>query len=355
MDEAKDTAPRDEVRFLRRVLIAFAILVLALLLWQVRQALLLVFGGVVFAVLLLALAHPIERRLGLSRGLSFAVVGVGLAMALGAAMMLVGTEVAAQIGQFREQLPKAVAAAEDRFGISIPFLGEMVEGGGAPDADPATLGTLAGHAATAGGLVLNAASALVLVLVGGVFLASDPALYQRGLGLLLPRGQQARTQAALENSGHALRLWLLAQLASMAIVGVAAGLGAWVIGLPSPLALGLFAGLAGFVPLIGAVAGALPALLLALAEGGRAVLWTALLFVAIQQIESNMIAPLLQKNMMAMPPALMLFAVVAVGLLFGIPGILLAAPLTVVAFVLTKQLYVRDTLGHRTDIPGEAG
>ncbi|MGK7871643.1 AI-2E family transporter [Falsiroseomonas sp. E2-1-a20] len=73
------------------------------------------------------------------------------------------------------------------------------------------------------------------------------------------------------------------------------------IGRPSPLALGLFAGLVGFVPLRGGVAGAVPPLLLALATGGDALLWTAVPFLAIQQLESNMILPLAEKHMLSMP------------------------------------------------------
>ncbi|MBU8539502.1 AI-2E family transporter [Falsiroseomonas tokyonensis] len=345
---------RAEVAFLRRVLIVAAVVVLALLLWQVRDALLLTFGGVVVAALLLAAAEPVERHLGLSRSWSLLLVGLLIGGGLALAGMLVGSEVTAQIGQLWGRLPDAVRALEERFGVAIPALQgggqEGAEGGGL---DTSLLGTLAGHAATAGSMVVNAASALVLAVVGGFFLASSPDLYRRGVVKLLPREQHARADEALVASGKALRLWLAAQLVSMAIVGTLAGLGSWLVGLPSPLALGLFAGLAGFVPLIGAVVGALPALLLALSEGGNAFLWTGLLFLAIQQLESNMIMPLVEKHMVSMPPALMLFAVVAVGLLFGLPGVLLAAPITVVVFVLVKKLYVRETLGQPTEVPGE--
>ena len=96
-----------------------------------------------------------------------------------------------------------------------------------------------------------------------------------------------------------------------------------------------------------------PALLVALSDGGSAVAWTALLFVAVQQLESNVIEPLVQRRMVEIPPALLLFAVVAVGLLFGAPGVIMAAPLTVVAYVVVKKLYVRQVLGQETPVPGE--
>lgn len=343
-----------EVAFLRRVLIVAAVVLLLLAMWQIRYALLLAFGGVVVAAMLLAAAAPLERHAGLSRTWSLALVGVLICLGLGLAGMLVGSEVTAQVGQLWSRLPEAVSAFEDRFDVDLPSMeGVQRAEQGPAGLDTSLIGTLAGHAATAGRIFLDAASALVVAVVGGFFLASNPSLYRRGVEKLLPREQHARADEALVASGRALRLWLGAQLISMTIVGTLAGLGTWMLGLPSPLALGLFAGLAGFVPLIGAVAGAVPALLLALAEGGNAFLWTGLLFLGIQQLESNMILPLVEKHMVSMPPALMLFAVVAVGLLFGLPGVILAAPITVVAFVLVKMLYVRETLGQDTEVPGE--
>ncbi|MGG5889864.1 AI-2E family transporter [Falsiroseomonas sp. HC035] len=369
-DKANTASPaaggvRGDVAFLRRVLIVAAVILLLLLLWQVREALLLTFAGVLVAVLLLAVAKPVEARIGLSRTLSLLAVGLALAALLGLAGVLVGSEVTTQVAQLWEQLPRAIGAFEHRFDVDIPPLGEAArqaggegggEAGGRADGgffDASVLRTLAGHAATAGTMIVNALSALVIAAVGGFFLAMDPAMYRKGVVMLVPVEQQGRVEDALLATGNALRMWLGAQMVSMCIVGTLAGLGTWLIGLPSPLALGLFAGLVGFVPLLGAVAGAVPPLLLALAAGGDALLWTAVLFLAIQQLESNMILPLVEKHMVSMPPALMLFAVVAVGLLFGLPGVILAAPITVVAYVLVKQLYVRETLGQQTEVPGE--
>ena len=200
-----------------------------------------------------------------------------------------------------------------------------------------------------GTVVANALSAVILAAVGGAFIAADPRLYRRGLVKLLPRSQHARAEDALETSGRALRRWLLAQPIAMALVGVVVGFGTWLIGLPAPLALALFAALTGFVPIIGAV----PALLLALTQGGGAFPWTLLLFVAVQQVESNLIMPSLQRLMVQIPPVPLLFAVIAMGAALGSTGVILAAPMTVVAYVLVKQLYVRRTLGESTEVPGE--
>jgi predicted PurR-regulated permease PerM len=107
------------------------------------------------------------------------------------------------------------------------------------------------------------------------------------------------------------------------------------------------------MPFIGPVIGALPAVLLALTVSPETALYTALAFVVIQQLENNVIFPLAGNEVLSVPPALGLFAIVAAGVLFGPLGLLLGFPLAVIAFVLVKKLYVRETLGEETPVPGE--
>ena len=139
----------------------------------------------------------------------------------------------------------------------------------------------------------------------------------------------------------------------MLLVGVVTTLGLYAIGLPSALALGLIAGLAEFVPLVGPVFSAIPALLVALSVGGQTVFWVLGLYIVVQQLEGNLITPVIQRQTVDLPPALTLFALIAIGVLFGPLGVLLSTPLAVVIFVCVKQLYVRETLHEETEIPGE--
>jgi predicted PurR-regulated permease PerM len=170
---------------------------------------------------------------------------------------------------------------------------------------------------------------------------------------LLPPSQHARANDALLASGRALRQWLLAESVAMALVGILVGVGTWLIGLPAPLALALFAAITEFVPVVGPIIGAIPAVLLATTQGSSTLLWTIVLFLAVQQVESNLITPVVERRMVSIPPALLLFSVLAMGLLFGVVGLFVAAPLTVVLFVLVNKLYVQDTLGEAAEIPGE--
>jgi predicted PurR-regulated permease PerM len=345
-------ADRSDAAFVRRVLIVVAVVTLALLLWALQAALLLVFAGIVVAVLLRALAQPLERRLGLAGGWSLLVVALALGTVLVGAAFAVGSDVQAQLSDLAARMPVAAEHVAARFGLQLPWM-ERSGGQPAPGVGLSTVGTLAQQALGLGAGVLSAVSGLVVALVGGVFLAADPRMYRRGVALLLPRRMRGEAVRAMVACGRALRLWMGAQLVAMVFVGVLSGLGAWALGLPAPLALGLFAGLANMVPFLGAFVGAVPAVMLALSDSMATTLWTSALFLVIQQLEGNLVTPMVQRHMVSLPPALLVFAVVAVGILFGLAGVVLAAPITVCVYVLVKQLYVRQTLGTPTEVPGE--
>ena len=139
----------------------------------------------------------------------------------------------------------------------------------------------------------------------------------------------------------------------MMLIGVVSGLAFWWIGLPSPLALGLIAGVTNFIPFLGPILGTIPALVFAVTMDLATVLWTLGAVLVIQQLEGNVITPFIQQRAVSMPPALVLFAIVAFGVVFGWLGVFLAVPLAVALTVLVKKLWIRQTLGEQTTVPGE--
>ena len=337
--------------FARRVLIVVAILGLALLLWYLVDVLLLIFAAVLVAVLLRAIARPIDRRTGIGDNWALAAATLVVTLVITLAIVLFGSEFRAQTLKLVETLPDAW----DLF-IQRTFSGELRDQvmEQAEDAVPAAgqvlANVLVGAWSVAGGL-----SAVVLIIVGGLYLAAQPDLYRHGFLLLFPDdGKRASAEETLDAMGEALQLWLVGQLLTMAFILVVSLLGLWAIGLPAAVALAVVAGLAQFVPILGPIVAAVPALLVALTESWQMVLWVLALYVVIQQVESNLVTPLVQRRTVHLPPALPLFAVVVFGLLFGLMGVLLATPLAVVAFVGIKKLWVRDTLGEATRLPGEA-
>lgn len=346
---------------------------LALGAWIAREALLLAFGSVVLSVVLLAVAWPMEQYLGFARRWSLTASGAVVLGTIVGLAFLIGAQMQTQIVALQRAIPDTVAtleqAIQDLAGISDtpseqrtePRVDERANGRSDPFSHipnlSQLLSNLLGSIASMARTAFDALTALVVVTVGAFYLAADPDRYRRGLVRLAPLSQRAPVDDALGAAGSALYQWLVAKLIAMALVGALAGVGTWMLGLQSPMALGLFAALTEFVPIVGPFVGAVPALLVAGASSLQLLAWTAILFIGIQQLESNVITPIAQQTMTDVPPFLLLFAVVALGLVFGIVGVLVAAPFTVVLFTLARKLYVEDSLegGDATQHRTEAG
>lgn len=337
-------------QFAERVIIGLAILGLALLLWSLRGLIILIFGAMLFAVILRTIANPLRDGLHVPDWLALLAAVLLVFGLVGLASALFGAEIIEQAQLLQMSLPEAWQAIErrlDAIGLGEPAEQWFASLQGGPDG---------GILSSVSNLLMSVGSAVtdtVLVMVGGIFLAVDPRLYRNGLIKLVPEEGRDRLSQALEDCWKALRLWLLGRLATMLVVGILTGLGLWWLDMPASLTLGLAAGLLDFIPFVGPILAAIPAILLALASDPTTALWVAGLYLLIQQIEGNVVTPIFQKQAVELPPALLLFSLVACGLVFGVPGIIFAEPLTVVIFVLIKRLYVRDALHTQTPIPGE--
>lgn len=110
------------------------------------------------------------------------------------------------------------------------------------------------------------------------------------------------------------------------------------------MALGLIAALLEFVPFVGPVLASMPASALGLTEGPGTAALVLGLYVLVQQIEGNIITPLVQQRTVDLPPAVTIFAIVTFGVLVGPVGILFAVPLAVVSYVLIQKLWMQDVL-----------
>lgn len=331
----------------RALLAAGAIAVLALLAWRLADVLLLAFGAVLTAVLLQALAEPLARWARVRRPLALAAAVLILGLGAAAALWLFGHEASRQLTALGELLPRAWNAVQAR--LSTTPAGAYVLH------DLQRLRQLDGLLIELGpGLLRGAAgagAATLIVLFAGLYLAFHPRTYVGGLIRLAPRRLRTRTAEVLDACGRALNRWLVGQLVSMVLVGTTTGVGLWLAGVPSPLALGVIAGLAQFVPVVGPMASMIPGLVVAAGQGPETFGWAALVYVAAMQFEANVITPLVLRQMVALPMAVTLFAVLAMGVLFGPLGVLFATPLAVVAHVLVRMIYVEDVLGDRPDPP----
>lgn len=338
--------------FVRKSVFVAGLVVVLLALWKLAGVILLAFAAVIIAVMLRSLSDPIGRVTGLPAGVSLAGAAAAIGAVLAGAGWLFGSTVAEQVDGLAERLPQSLVELEALL-RSLPFgeqLAAGLSGAGAASDLQSMVGQVGGYVVA----VVGAGANLLLVLFAGLFFAAQPERLRDGVLILIPRGAREHLREAADESGRALRLWLLGTLADMVVVGVLTGAGAALIGLPSPVALGLFAGLAAFVPIVGPIVSVVPAVLLALEQGPQMIVWTVLVYFVVQQIESNLIYPFIQKRAVDLPPVLTLFGVLGLGTLFGPLGVVLASPLLVVGLVWVKLLYVRNTLKEDIPLPGSS-
>ncbi len=330
---------------LRLALLLAGLAVAAIVLFLLVDLLILVFAAILVALMLGAIADLVRHVLPVGRTPATAIAIVLVVALIGVFLWALGSQLRAQTADLIGRVPELYASAQQYVGVEEveDWLSERLQG------FTDYLPHIAGFTATA----LATMAYALLVLTAGVYLALRPDYYRNGLLLLFPPRVRERAGETLDLTARALRLWLLGQLVAMLFVGILVTLGLWILGVPQALVLGLIAGVFEFLPFIGPFLGAAPAVGLALAEDPSLALWVVGLFVVIQQIESNVITPLVQQRAVKLPAAVTVFTIVAFAILFGPIGAFLAAPLTVVCFVFVTKLWVRDSLGEPVPIPGE--
>jgi predicted PurR-regulated permease PerM len=345
-DEPRYFSDQDLV-FIRRLILTIAVIAIAYFLWRISGILLLLFGAILIATLLRAFAEVLEAHLPVAPfGVTItALLFIGV---FGAFMYLFGSQLAGQLAFVIEKIPAALNTAGERIGL-YNITGE-IERALKGDSDRPTL---MWQAASIGYTIMGGFFDLILVLIAAVYLAADPKLYRRGVAKLFPVVHHPRIFDAMDSTGRALRLWFWGQLVTMVIVGVMSLVAYWWIGLPSPFALALIAGVTNFIPYLGPLLGAVPAIIFALAMDLETIFWTVGAILVIQQVEGHFLTPYIQRRVVLMPPVLVLFSIVVFGFLFGMLGVVLGVPLAVALAVLIKKLWMREVLGERTAIPGE--
>ncbi len=331
----------------RLFIIALFIAALAAL-WFLRNLVLLVFAAVLVAIILTSLASQLTKILPVSRAVAFLAVSIVIVLLIVAFSMLVGSQLASQLSELWQRLPDLIRPLETWLGLQNveEWLSTRVE---SMVSQTSFINRIAGFSSAAAGVVGN----VLLVLIAGFYFGFHPQLYVGGLLYLFPREHRSHVRETLQSAATALRLWLAGQLIAMVVVGVLTFAGLWVLGLESALALGFIAGVLEFIPFIGPILAAAPGIAIALSHSPDMALWVTGLYVLIQQVEGNVLNPLIQQQTVTLPPAVTLFAVLAFGILFGPLGILLATPLAVLCLVVVKQVWMRDTLHEDVEMPGE--
>lgn len=329
--------------FTKRLLILSVFIVIAVFLYKMTGLLLIVFGAIMFAIIFSTAATALRRRLRMPRAIALAVVVLVLMMVVGGLLFLFGTRIEVQTSQLVQALPSALARLRGLLANYSwgPRLIDEVQNMSLTAAG----GDVLSRAVGAVGSVFSVVSDILLIFFGAIYLAAQPELYVRGLLSLLPQKLRPRGGEVLHAIHEKLWQWMLGQFISMAVVGTAFGVALTIIGVPSAIVLGLIAALLEFIPLIGPVIATVPALLVALSQNLSEVVSVLVAFLVIQQLESNLLVPYVQKRAVELPPVLALFSTVVFGLLFGVVGLIFAVPLLVMVMIAVQEIYVKDILG----------
>jgi predicted PurR-regulated permease PerM len=367
---------------LRATALVTSYLLALALAWVARDIVFTAFLGVLFGLAVGAGADRLTR-LRIPRGIGAPLVVIAFLGALYGVGAAIAPTVRTQIVELRTRVPEAVDRIEAwvnaRPGVAGLFLGGHEVAAPAPAPAPTAEGRTRTSAATVPAVhaptlreriteqlsgtarylfpflssTITVAAGLFLILVLSIYVGADPGLYHAGLMRLFPRGARDQAGVVLTRIATVLRRWLVTQLVAMVVIGVVSTITLLLLGVKAAVALGVIAGLLEFVPTVGPILAAVPAIAMGFLDSPEKALTVGLAYLVIQQLEGHVLIPMLMKEGMDLPPALTIVAQAVMALLFGFLGLMVAVPLLAVVIVPIKLLYVEGVVGDVEELAPE--
>ena len=186
---------------------------------------------------------------------------------------------------------------------------------------------------------------IMLIIFMSIYIAADPGLYHRGMMHLFPHRMRERAGEVLSAMATVLRRWLVTQLIAMLVIGVVTTTALLILRVKAAFALGLIAGLLEFIPTVGPILSAIPAIAMGFLDSPEKALTIAALYVGIQFMENHLLIPLLMKGGIDIPPVLTILGQALFTILFGFLGLMVAVPVLAATMVAVKMLYVERVVG----------
>lgn len=194
---------------------------------------------------------------------------------------------------------------------------------------------------------------VLIIIFLAIYIGADPEMYHRGLMQLFPVRARHRAGEVFSAVATALRRWLVTQLIAMVAIGTVTTIVLLLLEVKAAFALGILAGLFEFIPTVGPILSALPAIAMGFLDSPEKALYVAIAFWAIQFAENHLLIPLLMKGGVDAPPVLTILSQALMALLFGFVGLLCAVPLLAAVMVAVKMLYVEGVVGDRVAVTNE--
>lgn len=334
--------------------LVFALLLLGYVVYRIAPIVLLLLLTLLFSIIISAPVGYLSHR-GLGRGWATLIVLGGTALALYLAGLAIAPIIENQAMDLADQFPallnelqSLVTRLQRSYGIDI---GLRLE--------PAPIfqrvreflsGDIFSLAANIGGSIANGLSLAFVALIATIYLVLNPQPLVGGLVSFFPAGWRPRVREILREMYHAVQRWFLGQLTSMMLIGVLSAIALSIIGIPFAVLIGLISGLISFVPFVGPVLSVIPPVILGLVSPQPFdAVWVLAAYGLIQLIESNVIQPIVMSRAVSLHPALIVFALLIMGTLFGFVGLLLAVPLVAAMHVLVRELWIERMNDVGTD------
>jgi predicted PurR-regulated permease PerM len=349
--QAKMSAERDDWRIYKRRLFLAVGLVAALVVFAnfvsaTFQILLLLFLCILIAIGIRGLTRLLADHTPLPETAALILVLVAMTALIAAFFIFLGPALAEQFAQLGSAIPSALSQLQDRLASTgwgqtiadeIPSLQQLGE-------RLITDGDFVARITGVFSSILSGLSTVILVIFITLFFSFNPKVYVSNFMHLVPVEGRERMRATLDQTHDTLEQWLLMRLASMALVGVLTFIGLTIIGMPLALPLAVIAAVGAFIPTLGPIIALVPAALVALTISPQQTLFVVLLYLGVQSIDNYLVSPLLQKEMLYLPPAYIIVAQVLFGAVAGTVGLILAAPLAAALVMVVRKLYVEGVL-----------
>lgn len=321
------------------ILFTFFILLLLVALYFSISVLLFSLIGVGLGVLVSPLLSFFKSKLSMPRGLSalvFFLLGLLSFMAV-----LYGTWylISDQITDLTKRAPEIAKSLNTQFSSFLdqsPWLREQLNGFNVSE----TAKDVTDRIFKGLRLGLETMAGLIFAVVLGLYTAISLSEYFKSTLRMFPASHRERAKDILHKCATTLRIWFRAQATDMVILGAITTLSLWAIGVEFWAVYGLMTAIFAIVPYVGIFFVVITATLITLASEPSMVIWVLVVFTITQQIEANIILPIIMKSQVDLPEVPLLIFILFLGAWFGLLGVFLAPPLFAILRVLYLELYL---------------
>lgn len=325
-----------------KLTLLLSVIIGALFLFYLQSILLLVFLGIIFA-LVLNLPTAYLQSKGVPRNLALGITFLGGLLFDVAVLLIVipalysgVLSLTAVLPEMLNQISSTYASLQTTYSF-LPNLYSLIPSGTEPGNIQAVTETIIASLSDVGGILLDT----LIVLLIAIFLLINPNEYKQVFLTLIPFAYKQKTENVLLKIKHTLESWIKTLGLSISVTFFLVWIALSLLGFPNAFVIAIIAGIATFIPNIGAILPIIPIFIFGITDGGLVLtLWAAVIYITIQVTEGNVITPTFMKaNLNILPAGILVFQIIAAQIL-GVLGVLLAVPILVVIMVLVQEFYI---------------